>query len=96
VTRINVTISTAGATQITFDDWVKMSTDSPQVRLAVPPNAGAGFYDCVGKDLSGMCNVHIHLRSGNHIEMMGEHEAHRADFDALLSALPLRELVVMD
>ncbi len=91
--RINVTISSPGVTPINFEDWVNMSADSPQVpSTLVSPSAGAGFYDCVGEHAQGICNVHIQLRSGHHIEMMGERKAYRSDFDALLTALPLSKL----
>jgi hypothetical protein len=69
-----------------------LSDSYPQVRLDISPNSGAGFYDCAGKDLTGNCNVHIHLRSGHHVEMMGEQHAYRRDFDALLPKLPLGSL----
>ncbi len=90
--HISVTISVPNATPIEYQEWVRMSADSPQVRLNLAPGLGAGFYDCARKDLEGRCNVHIHLRAGYHIEMMGEQAAYRADFDDLLAALRLRTL----
>jgi hypothetical protein len=91
--RISVTIAIPDITPLAYEDWVRMSADSPQVTLNVPANSGAGFYDCAGKDLRGSCNVHIHFRAGYHVELMGEHAAYRAEFDDLLAALPLRRLV---
>jgi hypothetical protein len=90
--RISVTIAAPDATPMKYDEWVKLSASSPQVTLEITPNAGNGFYDCVGRDTAGICNVHIHLRSGHHLEMMGEGHAYRADFDALLPELRLRDL----
>jgi hypothetical protein len=90
--RINVTIAVPDATPLRYEDWVRMSASSPQVRLEIAPNTGAGFYDCASADPQATCNVHIHLRSGHHVELMGEQNAVRAEFDALLPELPLRVL----
>jgi L-ascorbate metabolism protein UlaG (beta-lactamase superfamily) len=91
-TKISVTIAVAGATPMNYDEWVRMSGTSPAVRLDVPANSGAGFYDCDAAGPEAVCNVHIHLRSGYHIELMGQGKAHRADFQALLRGLPMRAL----
>ena len=91
-TKISATIAEPGKTPISYDDWVKMSAPSPAVALDVPVNMGAGFYDCSGDGTQGLCNVHIHLKAGYHIELMGEGTAFKADFDDLLRGLPLREL----
>jgi hypothetical protein len=91
-TKISVTIAVAGATPMNYDEWVRMSGTSPAVRLDVPANSGAGFYDCDAAGPEAVCNVHIHLRSGYHIELMGQGKAHRADFHALLRGLPMRAL----
>jgi len=91
-TKISVTIAVAGATPITFDEWVKMSGTSPAINLDAPPNSAAGFYDCAGPGADASCNVHIHFRVGYHLELMGEGKARRGDFDALLKALPIRQL----
>ena len=90
--KISATIAEPGKTPISYDDWVKMSAASPAVTLNVPANSGAGFYDCAGSGTGGLCNVHIHLKAGYHIELMGEGTAFKADFDDLLRGLPLREL----
>ncbi len=91
-TKISATIAEPGKTPISYDDWVKMSAPSPAVALVVPANSGAGFYDCSGNGTQGLCNVHIHLKAGYHIELMGEGTAVKSDFDDLLSGLPLAEL----
>jgi hypothetical protein len=91
--KISVTIAPPGSTPMSYDEWVKMSSDSPLVALNLPVGTGLGFYDCSGTSTKGFCNVHIHLRKGFHIELMGEGTAHRTDFDALLSGLQLRSLV---
>jgi hypothetical protein len=91
-TRISVTIALPNATPMTYEDWVKASASSPQVTLDIFPKSGSGFYDCASKGTDELCHVHIHLRSGHHVEMMGQRNAHRADFDALLKQLPLRTL----
>lgn len=91
-TKISVTIAEPGKTPISYDDWVKMSASSPAALLDVPANLGAGFYDCSSNGTEGLCNVHIHLKAGYHIELMGEGTAVRADFDELLRGLPLRML----
>jgi hypothetical protein len=90
--RINVTIAVPGATPLRYEDWVQMSASSPQVRLEIAPNTGAGFYDCASESKLATCNVHIHLLTGHHVELMGEQNAVRAEFDALLPGLPLRLL----
>ena len=91
-TRISVTIATPGATPMTFEEWVKMSQGSPAVTLDVPANTAAGFYDCTSPSAGAECNVHIHFRAGYHLELMGEGNAHRTDFDELLRGLPLQFL----
>ena len=91
-TKISVTIAEPAATPIMFDDWVKQSGTSPAVKLDLPVNSAAGFYDCDGTGPKAFCNVHIHMRSGYHLELMGEGHAYRADFDTLLRFLPLRKL----
>ena len=91
-TRISVTIAVPNATPMTYEDWVKSSASSPQVTLDIFPKSGSGFYDCASRGTDELCHVHIHLRSGHHIEMMGQKNAHRADFDALLKQLPLSTL----
>ncbi len=91
-TKISVTIANPGASPVTFDEWVKMSGTSPAVKLDLPSGAAAGFYDCTSPSAAAECNVHIHFRAGFHLEMMGQGNAHRADFDELLSGLPIRGL----
>ena len=91
-TKISVTIAVAGATPITFEEWVKMSGTSPAVKLDAPEKLAAGFYDCTAEVASAPCNVHIHFRAGYHLELMGDGKARRADFDALLQGLPIRQL----
>jgi len=91
-TKISVTIAIPGATPLTYAEWVKMSASSPQVTLDIFPRLGSGFYDCVPQGSEQLCHVHIQLRSGHHVEMMGQQNAHRADFDALLRVLPLSKL----
>ena len=88
-TKISVTIAIPGATPLTYAEWVTMSGSSPQVTLDIFPKLGSGFYDCPLRGADELCHVHIHLRSGHHVEMMGRQNAHRADFDALLRRLPL-------
>ena len=94
-TRISVTLAMAGATPMTFDEWVKMSATSPQVKLDAPASSVAGFYDCAGEGAAAPCNVHIHFRAGFHMELMGEGKARKSDFDALLRELPMRQLAVI-
>ena len=91
-TKISVTIADAGATPVTYDEWVKMSGTSPAVKLDAPANAAAGFYDCSAQGAASVCNVHIHMRTGYHLELMGEGKAHREDFDAILRGLPISTL----
>jgi hypothetical protein len=91
-TKISVTIAKPGATPMTYDEWVNMSASSPQVILDIFPKAGSGFYDCAPQGTDELCHIHIHLRSGHHVEMMGQQNAHRADFDALLRRIRLSAL----
>jgi len=94
-TKITVTIAMPDATPLTYAEWVKMSASSHQVTLDIFPRLGSGFYDCAPQGTDELCHVHIHLRSGHHVEMMGRQNAHRADFDALLRQLPLSKLSSM-
>lgn len=91
-TKISVTIANAGATPMSFEEWVKMSSTSPVVKLDAPAELAFGFYDCALPDAEAPCNVHIHFRAGYHLELMGEGKARRADFDVLLNNLPIRGL----
>jgi hypothetical protein len=89
--RVDVTIAQL---QTSYTRWVESSAEYPQVDLGMAADRANGFYDC-GAD-SKSCDAHIHMRSGIHVELMGNRTTSRGALDDLLAALPLRELAMLD
>lgn len=75
-----------------YDSWVEMSTRYPRAELGLPANAGLGFYECGVTGEESLCDLHVHLRSGVHVELNGNGSATRADLDAIVRLVPLRQL----
>ena len=85
---IEVTVAARPVRADEYEQWVAQSSAYPQAALALPPSEGNGFYTCSG----AACDLHVQLRSGYHVEMMGGGRATRADLDELLARLPLAAL----
>jgi hypothetical protein len=85
---IEVTVAERPVRADEYEQWVTQSSTYPQAALALPPSEANGFYTCSGSP----CDLHIQLRSGYHVEMMGGGRATRADLDALVARLPLQAL----
>jgi hypothetical protein len=92
-TQIEVTIGGAEVADVSYERWIEMSAGFPPAKLGVPPESASGFYDCSGPGEGQTCNLHIHLRTGQHVEVMGGGTATRDDLDQLLDGLPLAALV---
>jgi hypothetical protein len=85
---IEVTVAARPVGADEYVQWVGQSRAYAQATLALPPSEANGFYTCSG----AACDLHIQLRSGYHVELMGGGRATRADLDALVARLPLQAL----
>jgi hypothetical protein len=86
--RIDVTVAARAMAPDAYEEWVRQSRDYPAAALEVAPDAGSGFYSCGEANRREACDLHIQLRSGLHVEVMGN-GASRADLDELLGRIPL-------
>jgi hypothetical protein len=91
-TRITVTLARHPMDDAAWDGWVRMSTAGfPQADLALPADAGNGFYQCDDR-APDRCDLLIQLRSGVHIEIRGGGTSTRRDVDAIRRGLPIAAL----
>jgi hypothetical protein len=84
---IDVTIAPDPMDDEQYQHWVEMSAEYLPMSLEAPE--GAGFFDCAGPEAQQPCNLHIQLRAGFHVEIMGGGTATRTDLTDLLRGLPL-------
>lgn len=90
---VQVTVRDEGAFGARYyDSWLEMSTRYPRAELGLPASAGVGFYECGGAGAQRVCDLHVHLRAGVHVELNGNGPTTRADLDAIVRLLPLRAL----
>jgi hypothetical protein len=75
-----------------FERWVANSAGYPQATLALPASLANGFFTCASDLGAAPCDLHIQLRSGFHVEAMGNGRVGRADLLELLSHLRLGDL----
>ena len=73
------------------DFFIRESAAYPQISLDIPKGTGSGFYDCVELPVGQRCSGYIMLFDGFHVEVLNG-DATRADVDALIAQLPLRDL----
>lgn len=90
---VQVTVRDEGAFGARYyDSWAEMSARYPRAELDLPASAGVGFYECGVTGGQRVCDLHVHLRSGVHVELNGGGSATRADLDAIVRLVPLRRL----
>jgi hypothetical protein len=87
---VDVTLASLPSDADGYRRWVKGSLDYPQVVLPIPPEEGNGFFTCVAQ--GGACDLHIQLRAGVHVEIMGQGRATRAELEAFIPYLPWAEI----
>ena len=94
--RIDVTVVTRATTpsrsDVGYEEWLRQVAGYPRATLDVPDGAGIGFYSCDGDGEQARCDLHVQLRNGAHVEVMGNGRASRADLEELAQRLPLRAL----
>jgi hypothetical protein len=91
--RIELTIAERKVRPDEYEQWIVQARDYPQAVLALPASEASGFYTCAGDGGPRVaCDLHIQLRAGYHIEVMGGGRATRADVDQLMARIPLGAL----
>ncbi len=75
-----------------FERWMVNSAGYPQARLALPASLANGFFTCASALGGPPCDLHIQLRSGFHVEAMGNGHVGRADLLELISHIRLDDL----
>jgi hypothetical protein len=90
--RVEITIAHFGQDPSSFERWVAGSVNYPQAQLALPAAQANGFFSCVSDLAEAPCDLHIQLRSGFHVEVMGNGRVSRADLLKLMSHIQLGEL----
>jgi hypothetical protein len=90
--RIEITIAPMGREPGAFERWVEGSANYPQAPLALPAAQANGFFTCVSDRADASCDLHIQLRSGFHVEAMGNGRVPRSDLLDLLAQVPLANL----
>ena len=90
--RVEITIAPLGKEPDAFERWVVSSANYAQAHLALPVSEANGFYSCVSDSEESACDLHIQLRSGFHVEAMGNGTVPRAALAELLTGIPLGDL----
>ena len=75
-----------------FERWVAGSANYAQAPLPLPASDANGFFTCVSDSAESACDLHIQLRSGFHVEAMGNGRVPRADLAEFLTHIPLGDL----
>jgi hypothetical protein len=58
----------------------------------LPPSDALGFFTCGDPSGRAACDLHVQLRAGYHVEVMGGGTATRADLEQLMVAVPMGAL----
>jgi len=87
--RIEITIAYFGQESGAFDRWVASSANYPQAQLALPAAQANGFFSCTSDLADAPCDLHIQLRSGFHVEVMGNGRVPRQDLTGLMTQIRL-------
>jgi len=90
--RIEITIARFGKDPGAFDHWVAGSASYPQAHLSLPTSQANGFFSCASELTDAPCDLHIQLRSGFHIEVMGNGRVPRRDLDRFMAQVGLTDL----
>jgi hypothetical protein len=94
--RVEITIARfgkdPGVYTDAFDQWVAASTNYPQAQLSLPAAQANGFFSCASDLADAACDLHIQLRSGFHVEVMGNGRAPRRDLIELMNHVLLANL----
>lgn len=87
---LEVTLAAMPSDADGYRRWVKGSADYAQVVLPFAPEDANGFFTCAPQ--GGACDLHIQLRAGVHVEIMGQGRAARAELEAFIPFLPWVEI----
>ena len=90
--RVEITIAYFGQEPGAFERWVAGSMNYPQAALALPAAQANGFFSCASELADAPCDLHIQLRSGFHIEVMGNGRVPRRDLSQLMTHVQLGSL----
>jgi hypothetical protein len=90
--RVEITIAHFGQDPGAFERWVAGSVNYPQAQLALPATQANGFFSCASDRPEAPCDLHIQLRSGFHVEVMGNGRVSRANLAKLMAYIQLGEL----
>jgi len=90
--RVEITIAAMGKEPGAFERWVAGSANYLQAPLGLPASEANGFYTCVSDSAQSACDLHVQLRSGFHVEAMGNGAVPRAELAELLTHIPLGDL----
>jgi hypothetical protein len=93
VTRIEITIAYRPQRGDDYQQWVTAARDYPAAPLDLPPAEALGFFTCGRADGRSACDLHVQLRAGYHVEVIGGGTATRADLEQLMVAVPMSALV---
>jgi hypothetical protein len=88
--HVNVTLALRAMDAEQYGFWTEQAAAYPPVDL--PPEEGIGFYSCDAEDPASACDLHVQLRRGIHVEVMGGGKATRADLTEVLRGLPLTRM----
>ena len=90
--QVEITVARTGGEPGAYDKWVAASQSYPQVALPLPDGEANGFFTCASDRNDAACDMHLQLRQGFHVEVMGNGRVPRADLEAMLAHLSLAEL----
>jgi hypothetical protein len=87
--HVAITIARYGQNLGAFERWVAESADYPQAQLSLPAELANGFFTCASKLADAPCDLHIQLRAGFHVEVMGDGHVPRHDLAKLMTQVQL-------
>lgn len=89
--RVEITIARFGKDPgaNAFDQWVAGSASYPQAQLSLPASEANGFFSCASDLADAACDLHIQLRAGFHVEVMGNGRVPRRDLMELMTHIQL-------
>jgi hypothetical protein len=90
--RVEITIARFGKEPGAFECWVVGAANYPQAHLSLPAALANGFYSCVSELADAPCDLHIQLRSGFHVEVMGNGLVPLRDLAKLMTQVQLSDL----